>query len=98
MGRNPHIADYENWLALDANLSPGSGGSAIVNAKGEIIGMGVGSSSTFAIPINTVRQIAAELIAHGTVTRGWLGVSIQEIDSGLAEEIGFGQTDGCPDQ
>ena len=95
VGRNPHIADYENWLALDANLSPGSGGSAIVNAKGEIIGMGVGSSSTFAIPINTVRQIAAELIAHGTVTRGWLGVSIQEIDSGLAKKLGLDKPMGA---
>ena len=91
VGRNPHIADYENWLALDANLSPGSGGSAIVNAQGEIIGMRVGGSlnSTFAIPINAVRQIAAELIEHGTVTRGWLGVSIQEIDSGLAKKLGL---------
>ena len=91
VGRNPHITDYENWLALDANLSPGLGGSAIVNAQGEIIGMRVGSSlnSAFAIPINTVRQIAAELIEHGTVTRGWLGVSIQEIDSGLAKKLGL---------
>ena len=95
VGRNPHIADYENWLALDANLSPGLGGSAIVNAKGEIIGMGVGSSSTFAIPINTVRQIAAELIAHGTVTRGWLGVSIKEIDSGLAKKLGLDKPMGA---
>ena len=95
VGRNPHIVDYENWLALDANLSPGSGGSAIVNAQGEIIGMGVGSSSTFAIPINTVRQIAAELIAHGTVTRGWLGVSIQEIDSGLAKKLGLDKPMGA---
>ena len=95
IGRNPHIADYENWLALDANLSPGSGGSAIVNAQGEIIGMGVGSSSTFAIPINTVRQIVAELIAHGTVTRGWLGVLIQEIDSGLAKKLGLDKPMGA---
>ena len=89
VGRNPHIVDYENWLALDANLSPGSGGSAIVNAKGEIVGMNVSSSSTFVIPINTVRQVATELIEHGTVTRGWLGVSIQEIDSGLAKKLGL---------
>ena len=91
VGRNPRMVDYENWLAIDANLRPGSGGSAIVSAKGEIIGMTVGSSSNngFAIPINTVRQIATELIKHGKVTRGWLGVSIQEIDSGLAEKLGL---------
>ena len=95
IGRNPHIVDYENWLALDANLSPGSGGSAIVNAKGEIVGMNVSSSSTFVIPINTVRQVATELIEHGTVTRGWLGVSIQEIDSGLAKKLGLDKPMGA---
>ena len=95
VGRNPHIVDYENWLALDANLSPGSGGSAIVNAKGEIVGMNVSSSSTFVIPINTVRQVATELIEHGTVTRGWLGVSIQEIDSGLAKKLGLDKPMGA---
>ena len=95
VGRNPSIVDYENWLAIDANLPPGSGGSAIVNAKREIIGMNVSSSSAFAIPINTVRQIATELIEHGKVARGWLGVSIQEIDSGLAEKLGLDRPMGA---
>ena len=95
VGRNPSIVDYENWLAIDANLHPGSGGSAIVNAKREIIGMNVSSSSAFAIPINTVRQIATELIEHGKVARGWLGVSIQEIDSGLAEKLGLDRPMGA---
>ena len=95
VGRNPSIVDYENWLAIDANLHPGSGGSAIVNAKREIIGMNVSSSSAFAIPINTVRQIATELIEHGKVARGWLGVSIQEIDSGLAKKLGLDRPMGA---
>ena len=91
VGRNPYMVNYENWLAIDANLRPGSGGSAIVSAKGEIIGMTASSLSNngFAIPINTVRQIATDLIEHGKVTRGWLGVSIQEVDSGLAEKLGL---------
>ena len=95
VGRNPHMVDYENWLAIDANLRPGSGGGAIVNAKGEIIGMTAGSPSegafanAFAIPINTVRQIATELIERGKVTRGWLGVSIQDIDPSMAEKLGL---------
>ena len=96
VGRNPRIVDYENWLAIDANLRPGSGGSAIVSAKGEIIGMTAGSPSegAFAIPINTVRQVATELIEHGKVARGWLGVSIQEIDSGIAEKLGLDRPTG----
>lgn len=97
VGRNPHTVDYENWLAIDANLRPGSGGGAIVSAKGEIIGMTAGSSSNngFAIPINTVRQIATDLIEHGKVTRGWLGVSIQEVDSELAEKLGLDRPMGA---
>ena len=97
VGRNPHIVDYENWLAIDANLRPGSGGGAIANATSEIIGMTAGGSSegTFAIPINTVRQVATELIEHGKVARGWLGVSIQEVDSGLAEKLGLDRPMGA---
>ena len=89
VGRNPHIVDYENWFAIDTRQRPGLGGSAIVSAKGEIIGMTAGSPSkgAFAIPINTVRQIATELIEQGKVTRGWLGVLIQEINSDLAEKL-----------
>ena len=97
IGRNPRIVDYENWFAIDANQRPGSGGSAIVSAKGEIIGMTADSSSegAFAIPINTVRQVTTDLIEHGKVERGWLGVSIQEVDSGLAEKLGLDKPMGA---
>lgn len=101
VGRNPGIADYENWLAIDANLRPGTGGSAIVSAEGKIIGMTAGSPSAgasagaFAIPINTVKQITTELIEHGKVTRGWLGVSIQEVDSEFAEKLGLDRPMGA---
>ena len=97
VGRNPNIVNYENWLAIDANLRPGFSGSAIVSAKGEIIGMTAGSSSNsaFAIPINTVRQVTTELIEHGKVTRGWLGVSIQDIDPGISEKLGLDRSTGA---
>ena len=97
VGRNPRMVNYEDWLAIDVNARPGSGGSAIVSAKGEIIGMTAGSSSNneFAIPINTVRHIATDLIEHGKVTRGWLGVMIQDVDSGLAEKLGLDRPMGA---
>ena len=97
VGRNPNIIDYENWFAIDANQRPGFGGSAIVSARGEIIGITASSSSNnvFAIPINTVRQVATELIEHGKITRGWLGVSIQEVDPGLAEKLGLDRPMGA---
>ena len=53
------------------------------------------SNGTFAIPINTVRQVATELIEHGEVARGWLGVSIQEVDSDLAEKLGLDKLMGA---
>ena len=95
--RNPNIVSYENWFAIDTNQRHGSGGSAIVSTKGEIIGMTAGSASkgTFAIPINTVRQVATELIEHGKVARGWLGVSIQGVDSDLAEKLGLDKPMGA---
>ena len=97
VGRNPHIVDYENWFAIDTNQRPGSGGSAIVSTKGEIIGMTADNSSksAFAVPINTVRQVATELIEHGKVARGWLGVSIQDVDSVLVEKLGLDRPMGA---
>ena len=101
VGRNPRIADYENWLAIDVNSRPGTGGSAIVSAEGKIIGMTAGnppegtSTDAFAIPINTVRRITTELIEHGKITRGWLGVSIQDVDSGMAEKLGLDRPMGA---
>ncbi len=97
VGRNPRIVNYENWFAIDANLHPGSGGSAIVSTRGEIIGMTAGSPSkgAFAIPINTVRQVATELIKHGKVVRGWLGISIQDVDSVIAEKLGLDKPMGA---
>jgi serine protease Do len=89
LGRNPHVVDYENWIEIDANLRPGSGGGAVVSASGEVIGMSVANppGGGFAIPINTVRHITMELIEDGKVGRGWLGVMVQGVDSAMAEEL-----------
>ena len=52
-------------------------------------------ADVFAIPINTVRQITTELIERGKVTRGWLGVSIQEVDSDMADKLGLDRPMGA---
>lgn len=87
--RNPRAFDFENWMEIDANHRPGSGGGAVVNTNGEIIGMSVANppGGAFAIPINTVRRIALELIEGGKVARGWLGVSIQDVSPEMAEKL-----------
>ncbi len=93
--RNIGIADYEDFIQTDAAINPGNSGGPLLNISGEVVGintaiytrsggsMGVG----FAIPINMARAIKEQLIESGTVTRGYLGVFLQEITPLLAESL-----------
>ncbi len=88
---------YQNFIQTDAAINPGNSGGALVNIRGELIGintmiytrsggnMGIG----FAIPINMARRIMEDLIYEGRVTRGWLGVMIQELDYSTREALGL---------
>ncbi|MCL2181869.1 MAG: Do family serine endopeptidase [Chitinispirillia bacterium] len=90
-------ATYQNFIQTDAAINPGNSGGALVNIKGELIGintmiytqsggnMGIG----FAIPINMARRIMEDLIYDGKVSRGWLGVSIQELDQTTRDAFGL---------
>ncbi len=88
---NVGINQYENFIQTDASINPGNSGGALVNSKGELIGInsaiitrsGGFNGIGFAIPSNMVKKIALELINNGTITRGFLGVSIQDLNSGL---------------
>ncbi|WP_455376940.1 DegQ family serine endoprotease [Petrachloros mirabilis] len=100
---NVGIVDYEDFIQTDAAINPGNSGGALVNLKGELIGintaiftrtggyMGIG----FAIPSNMVKTVMDSLIKHGKVVRGWLGVSIQEVTPDLAKEFGVSDTKGA---
>jgi len=103
LGRsNIGIADYENFIQTDAAINPGNSGGPLLNIKGEVVGintaiysrsggyMGVG----FAIPINMAAAIKTQLIEHGKVTRGYLGVYLQELTPELAESLGLGNAHG----
>lgn len=93
--RNIGIADYEDFIQTDAAINPGNSGGPLLNINGEVVGintaiytrsggsMGVG----FAIPINMARNIKSQLIESGTVTRGYLGVYLQEMTQLLAESL-----------
>lgn len=97
------IVDYEDFIQTDAAINPGNSGGALVNLKGELIGintaiftrtggyMGIG----FAIPSNMVRSVMRSLIKHGKVIRGWLGVAIQEVTEDLAKEFGVPEAMGA---
>jgi serine protease Do len=96
LGRaNVGIADYEDFIQTDAAINPGNSGGALVNARGELVGINTAIYSTtggyqgigFAIPSNMVKSVMNSLIKTGKVVRGWLGVSIQEITPELAKQF-----------
>ncbi len=92
---NMGIVDYEDFIQTDAAINPGNSGGALVNMRGELVGINTAILSRtggyqgigFAIPSNMVRPIMQSLVKHGKVVRGWLGVVIQEVDSELAQAM-----------
>ncbi len=96
------INQYENFIQTDAAINPGNSGGPLINVHGEVIGintalfsktggyMGIG----FAIPINMARSIEDQLQKDGKVTRGWLGVVIQDVNKELAESFGLKEAGG----
>ncbi|GAB4533940.1 MAG: DegQ family serine endoprotease [Thermodesulfovibrionia bacterium] len=92
---NVGIADYEDFIQTDAAINPGNSGGALVNARGELVGINTAIFSTtggyqgigFAIPSNMARAVMKSLIEKGKVIRGWLGVSIQPITPELAQQF-----------
>ena len=97
-GRNINILkeDYaiESFIQTDAAVNPGNSGGALVNQKGELIGINTAIASntgsytgySFAVPVNMVKKIMGDLAQHGTVQRALLGVQIRELNSELAEK------------
>jgi serine protease Do len=100
---NVGIADYEDFIQTDAAINPGNSGGALVNVKGELIGintaiftrsggyMGIG----FAVPSTMAKTVIDSLISKGKVVRGWLGVTIQEVSPELARQFGLKETRGA---
>jgi serine protease Do len=87
--KNTGITSYENFIQTDAAINPGNSGGALLNLSGELIGINTAIFSRsggyqgigFAIPINMAKKITQDLIRDGEVTRGWLGVSIQPLET-----------------
>ncbi len=96
------LNDYENFIQTDAAINPGNSGGPLVNLDGEVIGMNTAIFSRsggymgigFAIPVNMARDIRQQLVSHGTVTRGRLGVVIQDLTKELADAFGIDQRNG----
>jgi len=89
----PGMEGGDEFIQTDASINPGNSGGPLLNSRGEVVGINTsmvsaGQGIGFAIPINTVMAVERELAAHGTVRRGWLGVSIQSLTPELAEAFG----------
>src|SRR6266850_543772 len=94
------IEDYEDFIQTDASINPGNSGGGLVNVRGELIGVNTAILSPsggnlgigFAVPSNMVRETMDQIIKTGKVTRGYLGVGIQNITSDLATALKVGRT------
>lgn len=96
------INTYEDFIQTDAAINPGNSGGALIDAYGNLIGINTAIFSKsggsqgigFAIPSTLTKQIMQDLIQHGRVIRGWLGIEIQELTPGLAESFGLEKMQG----
>jgi serine protease Do len=97
------IENYEDFIQTDASINPGNSGGALINLHGSLIGIntailsGEGGGNQgigFAIPINLARNVMNQLVEHGKVVRGYLGVHIQDVTPALAKQFGLTQGGG----
>ena len=99
---NVGINEYENFIQTDAAINPGNSGGPLVSLSGEIVGVNSAIFSRsggyqgigFAVPINMARKIMRDLIEKGSVSRGWLGVGIQDVSQDLAKAFDLKNTKG----
>jgi Do/DeqQ family serine protease len=97
---NMGIETYEDFIQTDASINPGNSGGPLLNVYGEVIGINTaivaaGQGIGFAIPVNMAKQVVAQLIKKGNVTRGWLGVTIQPVTDEVAQSFGLGKARGA---
>ncbi|MCL5421136.1 MAG: DegQ family serine endoprotease [Nitrospirae bacterium] len=99
-GRTIGAGPYDDFIQTDASINPGNSGGPLINYYGEVVGINTaivaaGQGIGFAVPINMAKEILVQLKEKGKVTRGWLGVSIQEITPELAKSFGLQEEKGA---
>jgi serine protease Do len=100
-----NLADYEDFIQTDASINPGNSGGALADLDGNVIGINTAILSPsgdggnvgigFAIPINMAKSVMNELISKGKVTRGYVGVMLQDVDDNLAKALKLKSTEGA---
>ena len=104
LGRNIGDGPYDSFLQIDAPINRGNSGGPLFDQNGQVIGVNTAIISPtggsvgigFAIPSDTVREVVAQLKAHGKVVRGFLGVSAQEITANMAKALSLPSSIGNP--
>jgi serine protease Do len=99
-GRVLGSGPYDDFIQTDASINPGNSGGPLINMRGEVVGINTaiiagGTGIGFAIPINMVKEILPQLKEKGEVTRGWLGVMIQNVTPELAKQFGLEKSEGA---
>ncbi|MCF8461874.1 MAG: Do family serine endopeptidase [Flavobacteriales bacterium] len=106
-GRNINILQeefaIESFIQTDAAVNPGNSGGALVNTKGELIGINTAIASTtgsyagysFAVPVNIARKVVDDILEFGTVQRAFIGVSIRDLNGKIASEKGLSVSEGA---
>lgn len=95
--------EYQNFIQTDASINPGNSGGALVNLRGELVGIntaiftpsGGNVGIGFAVPATMARHVMAQLIEYGEVRRGSLGVEVQDLDSQLREALELAESSGA---
>ncbi|MBI3185769.1 MAG: trypsin-like peptidase domain-containing protein [Myxococcales bacterium] len=99
--RDIKAGPYDEFLQTDAAINPGNSGGPLFNMKGEVIGIntiiigGLGTGVGFAVPSNLARALLPQLQKEGSVTRGWLGIGIQDLTADLAKGLGVPVNEGA---
>ncbi len=98
-GRVIGAGPYDDFIQTDASINPGNSGGPLFNMAGEVVGINTaivaqGQGIGFAIPIDMAKEILPALKQEGRVTRGWLGVSVQDVTKEIADSLGLKSEDG----
>ena len=100
--RSIHTQDvnFDDFLQTDAAINPGNSGGPLLNMDGKVVGINTAiipyaQGLGFAIPVNKAKEIMSDLVSYGRVKRGWLGVSIRDIDKTIAKAYGVKGTEGA---
>jgi serine protease DegQ len=97
------INTFENFIQTDAAINPGNSGGALVDASGNLVGInsaiysrtGGSQGIGFAIPVSLAKQVMEQIIRDGGVTRGWVGIEVQDLSPELAESFELNATEGA---